>query len=242
MTSSDGWIGDTLSDRVAARIIEFRKRPSINLTREQLADRCAELGAPWLTFSALTNIETGRPKASKDGERGPRRRDITIDELVIIARALRVPPILLIFPLGTQDEIQILPGQTIPTWSAMDWFEGDGPFPIQEDPGGGPMTKHGIRQWYNDPESGWQVAAAPAILFAEHDRLHRDWGSAASRANQLFIDHTGQLDDERSKATALRWRAEAEAGLRRVRADMRRHGLKPPPLPDYLRQVDEEQH
>lgn len=233
MANGEGWIGPTLSDRVAERIVKFRKRPGIDLTREQLAQRCADEGAPWLTFSTLTNIETGRRKD------GARRRDVTIDELVIIARAMRVPPILLIFPLGNDDETEILPGQTIATWSALEWFEGRSPFPVQGDPGGGPMTDSGIREWYNDPESGWEAAAAPAILFAEHDRLYREWSSAAARANQLFTDLDGQLDNDKSTSAALRWRADAERGLRRVRADMRRHGLKPPRLPDHLQHLDD---
>lgn len=233
MANEIQWSGPSLSDRVAEQIIRYRNRPSVDLTREQLAERCKELGAPGLTFAALTNIETGR---RKDGRR---RRDITVDELVVIARALRVPPILLVFPLGTTDLSEIVPGVEISTRSALEWFAGNSAFPTVGDPGGGkydPAT--GLRDWYNDPEADWEVGAAPTILFDKHHRLHQEWASAASRANQLYWNDAGELDDAASKRAALRWRSEAERELRSVRADMRRHGLKPPKLPDYLEHID----
>lgn len=71
-----------LSDAVAARIRAIRKRRG--LSNAGLAEDCAKLGAPHLTGNVLTNIETGRPLA------GVRRREITIDELDVIQRALGV--------------------------------------------------------------------------------------------------------------------------------------------------------
>lgn len=52
----------------------------------QLAERCAEIGAHNLTQQVLTNIETGHP-----GKDGNRRRKVTVDELLDLARAFDVP-------------------------------------------------------------------------------------------------------------------------------------------------------
>jgi transcriptional regulator with XRE-family HTH domain len=74
---------ESLSDLVARRVVSFRKRH--DLTRDQLAARCAKLGYPALTGPALANIETGRRLPD-----GRRRRDVTVDEVTVLARALEV--------------------------------------------------------------------------------------------------------------------------------------------------------
>ncbi|MFG2756771.1 hypothetical protein [Streptomyces wuyuanensis] len=87
-----------LSDVTADQIRKHRTR--LGLNREQLAEECARLGAPELTYAAITNIETGR--RDKDGKR---RREVTIDELMTFAYALGVPPMLLMLPLGSIDTV-----------------------------------------------------------------------------------------------------------------------------------------
>ncbi len=91
------------SDVIAEQIRKHRER--VGLTREQLAQECAKLGAPELTFGALTNIETGR----KHPKTGMRRRDVTVEELQVIAYALAVPLLELMFPLGEQGTVPVPP-------------------------------------------------------------------------------------------------------------------------------------
>jgi hypothetical protein len=93
----------TPSDVIAAQIKKHRER--LGLTRDQLAEECAKLGAPQLTFAALTNVETGR----KHPKTGQRRRQVSVDELLVLSYALAVPPLLLVFPLGELDEIPAPP-------------------------------------------------------------------------------------------------------------------------------------
>lgn len=92
----------TPSDVIADQLRKHRKR--LGLTREQLAEECARLGADQLTFAALTNIETGRRDRT-----GRRRREVTVDELEVLAHALAVPLLLLIFPVGDMDKIPTIP-------------------------------------------------------------------------------------------------------------------------------------
>lgn len=91
------------SDVIADQIRKHRDR--VGLTREQLAAECAKLGAPELTFGALTNIETGR----KDPKTGMRRRDVSVEELQVIAYALGVPLLELMFPLKDQETVPVPP-------------------------------------------------------------------------------------------------------------------------------------
>jgi hypothetical protein len=87
--------------------------------RTKFAERCAEIGGPPLSLASLTNIESGRPGA--DGER---RRDITVDELFVLAEALGVSPLSLLFPedVGPAGMVEVLPGQTVTLSAAMNWF------------------------------------------------------------------------------------------------------------------------
>lgn len=82
-----------LSDVVADQVIRLRKRA--RLRRDQLADRCQELGASDLTAATLANIETGR----RDKATGKRRRRVTVEELLALALALEVPPVSLLADL-----------------------------------------------------------------------------------------------------------------------------------------------
>jgi transcriptional regulator with XRE-family HTH domain len=56
-------------------------------TVADLAARCAEVASPEMSAAVITNIELGR----RDKE-GSRRRDVTVDELDVLAAAFSVPP------------------------------------------------------------------------------------------------------------------------------------------------------
>jgi transcriptional regulator with XRE-family HTH domain len=73
------------SDRVAEQIKATRLRRG--LSAKDFAAACAELGAPEITAAVVANIETGRR-----GPDGARRRDVSVDELLIFAYVLAVPP------------------------------------------------------------------------------------------------------------------------------------------------------
>lgn len=107
-----------LSDVTAAQVRHFREVRA--MSRTDLAARCAALGWPALTHGALGHIETGRR-----GPDGVRRREVTVDEIVILAAALGVPPISLIVPVGHAADVEILPGLTVPVGDALLWIGGD---------------------------------------------------------------------------------------------------------------------
>ncbi|HEV2777889.1 MAG TPA: hypothetical protein VGX25_00655 [Actinophytocola sp.] len=88
-------------------------------SRDRLAEECAKLGMPKLTAESFTNIESGRRKD------GIRRRLVTIDELVVIALALNIPPILLIVPYPDEREVELTPNTRLTTDVALRWFAGE---------------------------------------------------------------------------------------------------------------------
>ncbi|MFT3660010.1 MAG: helix-turn-helix transcriptional regulator [Gordonia sp. (in: high G+C Gram-positive bacteria)] len=106
----EGWNQQT-TERIASSVQARRKAKK--MTAAQLADRTAELGHP-LSRSVISDIETGR------------KRSLEVGELIVLAAALGVPPIVLIYPDIPDGEVEALPGWQVPSGAALDWFSGDG--------------------------------------------------------------------------------------------------------------------
>ncbi|MCF6507382.1 helix-turn-helix domain-containing protein [Blastococcus sp. MG754426] len=113
MTQPPPWpkrLTATIADQVQ------RTRVAQGLSAQQLADITAELGYA-IPRSVIANLESGR------------RDTVSVAELIVLARALRIPPLLLALPIGRLDTVELLPGVDAATWPAAKWFAGDGAFP-----------------------------------------------------------------------------------------------------------------
>lgn len=152
-----------LSDVVAEQVAQLRKLSG--LTREQVAARCADLGRPALTFGVLGSIETGRPDAN-----GQRRREVTVDELVVLAKVLGVPPVLLVCPVGHVRSIEVLPGVDISPWPAAQWFTGEAPWP------GG------------DESEVWRRGAVPLALHRWHANYAQQWNLSDDAEGRRILE------------------------------------------------------
>ncbi|MCU1685320.1 MAG: hypothetical protein JWQ81_6059 [Amycolatopsis sp.] len=80
------------SNVVGDRVRQYRK--ALVWSIEQLAERCAAIGATSLTVPALYVIESGR----REKETNRRRRMITVDEWLDLSKALGVAPLALLLP------------------------------------------------------------------------------------------------------------------------------------------------
>jgi transcriptional regulator with XRE-family HTH domain len=89
-----------------------RHREARGLSAQQLADRCAELGLE-ISRSTLADLENDR------------RVTLSVAELLVFGRALQVPALLLLFPLGQAEEVESLPGVQEDTWTAAKRFIGE---------------------------------------------------------------------------------------------------------------------
>ncbi|GAB2836354.1 hypothetical protein GCM10027176_45870 [Actinoallomurus bryophytorum] len=103
-----------VSEIVAVRVKEVRNKRGMKA--RDLATRCAELGMPHLSAATLSNIETGRPK---DGQR---TRDVTVDELVVLALALNVAPVHLLVPID--DDNTGYPATNVRAGRTREWIRG----------------------------------------------------------------------------------------------------------------------
>ena len=92
------------------------------MTAEDLAKRCTDLGAAHVTPAVIANIETGR----RNKTTGQRRRDITAEELLILAHALDTSPVTLLLP-DPGDELAVTPELSIDPRRLVLWLAGERP-------------------------------------------------------------------------------------------------------------------
>lgn len=189
-----------------------RHRHAQGLSAQQLADRCAALGLP-IGRSVLANFESGRRPA------------VSVPELLVLAKALGVPPIALLFPVGRKDRIEVLPDRAAPTWEAMQWFTGESPLPTEQPEGA-------ARPWaVNTAEfEEWEADRAGLTDYRWHDRHLSEWRedrAAAARAST-----------EAARTALLQQAATREAPLWDARRRLRALGLQLPELPAELAHID----
>lgn len=209
-----GRVGQVLAQQLR------RVRESRHVTYTDLVKRLDDLGHP-IPILGLRRIE-----------RGERRVDV--DDLVALARALRVPPVLLLFPVDAEGPlVELVPGVLADPNDALVWFTGEGRMPhglSREEYGkrygrGEYNPDTDLYPWYEDPDVSWEADAAPVLLRRKHWRQVLDWYDAVPLARRLASDEA-TFDQ-----MVFKLRAAAEDGLRTLRAEMRRHGMALPGLP-----------
>lgn len=128
------------AERIAVQIgkqIEHLRTagPSGRLTVQALADRCTALGMP-IDRSVVAKLEKGL------------RQTITVGEVLVLAEALCVPPIDLLFPAGHDAGTEVLPGLTVDATEAVRWFIGDAPL---RDEARGCRSEDDVVMEFSDP-------------------------------------------------------------------------------------------
>ncbi len=187
-------------------------RQAAGLTMGGLAQGCADCGHPEIKEQTIKNLEAGR------------RASISIVDLVVLADVLGIPPIALLFPLGTEPTVEVLPGHEVSTWDALAWFTGETALVHPAAPG----TSRDLLD-----------------LFRSHGDLVTAATAATALAKERRREATTTLDRDRRAALLERAAGYEEhafedcADLGAFRRQMRQRGLAPPTLPDELAFVDE---
>lgn len=215
----------SVGDNIATAVREIREAKRLPYT--ELSERLTELGRP-IPVLGLRRIEKGE-------------RRVDVDDLVALARALGVPPVLLAFPLGRCALTSPLPGKDRPTWLALKWFIGDAAFPAEDAaPYPGPLI--GTR----DDNQAWATGARPLVFHRDHDRLLDSLRAESGRVPiiQDAVDRAAsdaeRIEHQRRVNDAQRQVGEVENQLAQHRRHMRELGIKPPLLPESLRYLDRE--
>lgn len=98
---------------IAERVREVRGR--LGLTAQQLADRLRDAGLQW-DRGTVTKLETGR------------RQNVSVAELLALARALHAAPVHLLVPLDGRP-YQVTPNEVLGADRVRSWICGDEPLP-----------------------------------------------------------------------------------------------------------------
>lgn len=192
------------------------------MSAQQLADACAQLGLS-ISRSALANFESGR------------RPTVSVAEVTVLGKALGVPPIELIFPVGRQELVEVLPGQEMGTWQSVKWFAGEDSFAVR-----GPDGK-----WYvtDEDEQAHQESAVFSYRwhgqYEENFKRSLDAAKSARRAAGAAESDAERDAHLRTAAAEDRQNQTDRKTLREHRDRMRRDGLTPPATWGALADIDD---
>lgn len=226
----EAWSG-RFAEAIGKRVAHFREQATDEkgrrMSAQALADRCAKLGHR-LDRSVIAKLERGL------------RQTVTVADVIVLARALNVPPLLLVLPVGQEEMTEVLPGHDAPTWPAATWFTGEAPFP------GSDPSVYVIGE-DDQPDPGFDAGAAPLRLFRDHARYLEEreaaWlaaqaATADTRREAAAVRREAAQAAAQATADAYRYVRLLDAQIRQTRAAMRKRGLLPPPLPRYLERLN----
>jgi transcriptional regulator with XRE-family HTH domain len=168
------------------------KRREARMTAEQLAARTRDLGYE-VTRSTIANIESGR------------RDVVTVQQVTVIAMALDVSPVVLMFDLAA-DSVDLLPGDVMSGIAASEWWSGNW------------ATRHRL----TDPAVRIEANVEPALAYRRKSfQLFRALRKAVTIYDRLMAAPTGEptcaLDVEAARhrvVTAATYLAGAVGGHR----------------------------
>lgn len=103
-----------LAARVGRAVKQQRESRAPKLSAAKLAERTTLCGFS-LTKAQVSDLELGRKKT------------VTVAELVVLAMALGVPPVELLYPDLPHGPVDVWPQVEVPSIAAVQWFSGEVP-------------------------------------------------------------------------------------------------------------------
>ena len=101
------WV-DEVASRIGREVAKLRGERS----GQWLSDQTAAVGKR-ISKASISEIENGK------------RKSVSVADLMVLAAALEVPPIVLLFPGIPDGNLEVLPGRDTDAWSAVEWFVGE---------------------------------------------------------------------------------------------------------------------
>lgn len=191
-------------ERLAARVAnEVRRyRLNLNLSAQQLSDRCTELGME-IPRAVISNMENGR------------RTSVSLAELLVLAAALDVPPASLAFPVGYDEETEALPGTPTPPYEAVRWFGGEEQSTNPANAAQGAAGPSGHLTWRTEGTAGEALSG-----YRRAERIAEKGLAHADRADHMRAD-AYDLEEESARRAlvqaAQKQDDKAEAERRKLR-------------------------
>lgn len=218
--------------RIGARVARYRKLATVKgrpMSAQALADRCAELGHP-IDRTVIVKLEKGG------------RQSVTVAELLVLAKALGIPPVALVFAPGWDEMSEALPDQEVPSWLAVRWFTGEDPFPtkLTDRPGWAPTSSD---------QRDWRADRAGLNAYRYHEQHIEGWRSERQRAaaarKAATVPDTPEGEQRahlQAAENADRAAANLLAPLHGERRFLRQQDMRLPELPPELQHIDDEDY
>lgn len=194
------------SERVTDQIVESvaHYQGIRKVSTQELANRCTELGWP-VKRASLSGLLTQRS-----------RQSITVQELTVLARALEVPPVALLFPVHAGGRVEVLDGVEVDTMVAAEWWSGSPDAPWMTSALGERRATDraawGVQQRYFSAVAAFQRANRD-LAIAGHEALQHDDAGSDGRRPGEWLDHQGRAAWRALEALEQRRREVVEAGL-----------------------------
>jgi transcriptional regulator with XRE-family HTH domain len=199
--SFPGWAAAQAAE-IGRRVAQRRK--IMKLSAEALAERCGILGMPSFTRQVIMRLEHSR------------RESVSVSELSVLAAALEISPVLLIYPLGQADETEYLPGHQASPFDAARWWGGEIAVNAKGDMW--PGERRPVTELFRDHHQMLQSMPSD-FTKAAYIRARRGLGGTATQQDR----------DSMNAVTTLKV----------IRDFIREAGLQPPQLPVGLAWIDE---
>jgi transcriptional regulator with XRE-family HTH domain len=180
------------------------KNARANRSAQWLADETERLGYP-ISRAAIANYESGR------------KRGLDIAELLVIAAALQIPPLTLLFPQLPNGPVEVLPGVPTTSWDAAAWFSGEASSPDPDDDRWSTPREYELLRAVRDRHNQIQASAQFIELFGRFLRTVKDdprpitprspemrpyieqleaLNKEITRLDKVIREHGGVIDDE----------------------------------------------
>ncbi|MFJ7281078.1 helix-turn-helix domain-containing protein [Kitasatospora sp. NPDC098663] len=183
------------------------RRKSLGLSADALGKRCADLGVA-INRQVISRMEAGQ-------------RELSQGEVLVLARALEMPPVALIVPLDQEPTVHATPTLELPTAEALVWVTGE------------------------EPSDAGSQPQAVLLALRRHNRLVRTTMLSTGQAEERRRDAQLADPDDYQRVNEAAKQLEDVAHRDRVdvlaaRRQLREMGAFPPPLPPTIAFVDPE--
>jgi len=179
---------------IGQRVAYYRKRA--DLTASMLSARCGELGLP-IDRNVIAKLENGH------------RNSVTVDEVYVLAAALGVAPVMLLFGTGTEETAEVMPGRNVSSFRAARWFCDEGPLPLpgsEWHPGALALYRYHGRHVEGETDALATAAALDQQAATEADEDYRSkLATAAAGARELARQHHERIQEAREQLIRDGW-------------------------------------
>lgn len=195
MQTRGEWSAD-LTRSIAGNLRRCRKAK--RWSARELSETCDVLGYP-IPRTTISDLENGR------------RLFLSVAELLMLARALEVSPLELVFPQDQDEDVRLSPEEWFPSVDAARWWSGAPMDGVARDAVSDYTQRHG-----DDPDS----------LFEQHERL-------ITAIRYCYRCAKGAQTHDGADKARVDLQAQVQR-LDRLRRSIRGTGYVPPRLPDDL--------